>query len=256
MSEKEKSKADLRITRSEQSERLEKKEAELGRLAAQQNKGEFFNQITPLLQPLRSYIKRRLRVAYLTLQIHTPVYTSGDLLDRVIFRAYETYGNKPANLTLEEWLYQLANKMVDKYISRRKAQDARRGSLETLNQAELRTLEEIPFTADADGEVWFPEELDDSEIPPREFNAPAYELDPEKELEMEEEVSQILEALSRLPERERTVFELYVIEGFPKEAVARIYDIPPEQVPAIADKVRVQVLKEIRTEATKRKKAS
>src|SRR3984885_12780261 len=73
LSEKKKSKADLRITRSEQSEGLKKKEAELGRLAAQQNKEEFFNQITPLLQPLRSYIKRRLRVAYLTLQIRTPV---------------------------------------------------------------------------------------------------------------------------------------------------------------------------------------
>ena len=59
-------------------------------------------------------------------------------------------------------------------------------------------------------------------------------------------MSQILEALSRLPERERTVFELYVIEGFPKEAVARIYYIPPEQVPAIAEKVRAQVQKEIR----------
>ena len=225
-------------------------------MAAEQNKGEFVNQITPLLQPLRSYIKRRLRVAYLTLQIRTPVYSSDDLLDEVVLHAYEGYGKKPANLTLEEWLYQLANKAVDNYISRRKRQDARRGSLETLSQAELRTLEEIPFTADADGEVWFPEELDDSEIPSREFNAPAYELDPEKELEMEEEVSQILEALSRIPERERTVFELYVIEGFPKEAVARIYDIPPEQVPAIADKVRAQVQKEIRTEATARKKAS
>jgi hypothetical protein len=94
--------------------------------------------------------------------------------------------------------------VVDKYISRRKAQNARRRSLETLNQAELRTLEEIPFTADTDGEVWFPEELDDSEIPPREFNAPAYELDPEKELEMEEEVSQILEALPRAATGART----------------------------------------------------
>lgn len=216
MSEKEKSKADLRITRRERREGLGKKEAELGRLAAQQDKEEFLNQITPLLQPLRSYIKCRLRIAYLTLQIRTPVYSSGDLLDQVVLRAYESYGNKPANLTLEEWLYQLSNKAVDKYISRRKAQEARRKSLETLTQAELRTLEEIPFTADADGEVWFPEELDDSEIPPRDFTAPAYPLDPEKELEKEEEVSQILEALSRVPERERTVFELYVIEGFPR----------------------------------------
>jgi RNA polymerase sigma factor (sigma-70 family) len=123
-------------------------------------------------------------------------------------------------------------------------------------QAELRTLEEIPFTADADGETWFSEELDDSEIPPREFKAPADELDPEKELEMEEEVSQILEALSRVPERERSVFELYAVEGFSKEAVARIYYIPPEQVPAIADKVRAQVQEEIGSGATERRRAS
>ena len=256
MSEKEKSKADLRITRRERTEGLGKEEAELGRLATRQNKQEFFNQITPHLKPLRSYIKRRLRVAYLTLQTRTPVYTSDDLLDRVIFRAYENYEKKPANLTLEEWLYQLANRVVDAYISRRKAQEARRRSLETLNQSELRTLEEIPFTADADGEVWLPEELDDSEIPPREVHAPADELDPEKKLEQEEEVSEILEALSRVPERERTVFELYVNEGFSKEAVARIYNIPPDQVTAIVDKVRAQVQEEIRTGATETKKAS
>ena len=256
MSEKEKSKADLRITRRERREGLEKNEAELGRLAAQQDKEEFLNQITPHLKPLRSYIKRRLRIAYLTLQIRTPVYSSGDLLNRVIVRAYENYEKKPANLTLDEWLYQLANRVVDAYIARRKAQDARRRSLEMLNRSELRTLEEIPFTADADGEVWFPEELDDSEIPPREVHAPADELDPEKTLEQEEEVSEILEALSRVPERERAVFELYVIEGFSKEAVARIYNISPEQVTTIADKVRAQVQEEIRTGATESKKAS
>jgi RNA polymerase sigma factor (sigma-70 family) len=256
LSDKKKSNAEPRITRREQSEGLGKKEAELGRLASQENKEEFFNQITPLLKPLRSYIKRRLRLAYLTLQIRTPVYTSGDLLDQVILRAYERYGNKPANLTLEEWVYHLANRAVDNYISRRKAEDARRSSLENLNRAELRTLDEIPFTADADGEVWFPEELDDSEIPSRDFPAPPSHLDPEKELEMEEEVSQILEALSRIPERERTVFELYVVEGFPKESVARIYGIPPEQVQAIADKVRAQVQQRIGAGATERKKAS
>jgi len=102
LSDKKKSNAEPRITRREQSEGLGKKEAELGRLASQENKEEFFNQITPLLKPLRSYIKRRLRLAYLTLQIRTPVYTSGDLLNQVILRAYERYGNKPANLTLEE----------------------------------------------------------------------------------------------------------------------------------------------------------
>jgi RNA polymerase sigma factor (sigma-70 family) len=253
LSQQEKSRQSM--TRAEQGEGLGKKEAALGKLVAQQNREEFFHQITPLLQPLKSYIKRRLRVAYLEQEIRTPVYTSADLLDRVIFRAYENYPKKPASLTLEEWLYQLANRIVDAYLSRRKKQDARRRSLKTLNQKELSTLEEIPFTADADNEVWFPEDLDDSEIPPREFNAPVDEDNPEKELEKEEEVSQILEALSQIPERERTVFELYAVEGFPKESVAKIYNIPPDQVPAIAEKVRKQVQESI-APAPETKKAS
>jgi len=56
-------------TREQQSELLRQKEAEPGRLAAEQKKEEFFRQIAPLLGPLRSYIKRRLRVAYLDLDI-------------------------------------------------------------------------------------------------------------------------------------------------------------------------------------------
>jgi hypothetical protein len=66
---------------------LREREGRLGKLAAQQKKEEFFNQITPLLQPLKAYIKRRLRVAYLTLQIRKPVYTSDDILDEVILES-------------------------------------------------------------------------------------------------------------------------------------------------------------------------
>jgi hypothetical protein len=52
------------------------------------------------------------------------------------------------------------------------------------------------------------------------------------------------------------VFELYAVERFSKEAVVRIHNIPPEQVPAIADKVRAQVQEEIGSGATERRKAS
>ena len=75
--------------RERQGKELREREGGLGRLVAQQNKEEFFQQITPFLRPLKSYIKRRLRIAYLTLQVRTPVYTSGDILDEVLLRAYE-----------------------------------------------------------------------------------------------------------------------------------------------------------------------
>src|SRR5437868_8441371 len=110
----------------QQPQALREKEADLRKLASEGNKEEFFNQVTPLLGPLKSYIKRRLRVAYLTLDIRTPVYTSGDILDRVIFRAYRTFDKKPADLTLEQWLYQLANEILDRYIRHRRSIDKRR----------------------------------------------------------------------------------------------------------------------------------
>jgi RNA polymerase sigma factor (sigma-70 family) len=244
----------------QQSGALKSREGDLRRLAVEGKKEEFLEQIPPLLRPLQSYIKRRLRVAYLDQQIRTPVVTSGDILDEVVLKAYEDYARKPEDVSLEQWLYQIANKKIDDYISKRKSTERRRKSLETLSQSELRTLEEMPITADAEGEPWLPEELDDSEYQPRDFSAPADTDNPEQQLERKEELQQILWALARLPDHDVLVFDLYVVEGFSKEEVAKILNIPAEQVPKIAERVKAQVRKELEGQRAERasvkKKAS
>jgi hypothetical protein len=50
------------------------------------------------------------------------------------------------------------------------------------------------------------------------------------------------------------VFELFAVEGFPKEAVARICKISPNEVPRIVEKVREQVLSDIKAAAGERRK--
>jgi RNA polymerase sigma factor (sigma-70 family) len=241
--------------RQQQGDALQQQETALSRLASEHNKDEFFSQITPLLKPLASYIKRRLRVAHLNLQIQTPVATTGDLVDEVILEAYDNYERKPPDLSLEQWLYQIANKKVDGYIARESSREKRRRSLETLTEAELRTLEETPITADAEGEPWLPEDLDDSEIPPREFNAPSDRETPEEELERKERLQLILRALARVSEQDLVVFDLFAIEGLPKESVAKIVNIPPDEVPRIAHRVKAYVLREVNAErgSTERK---
>jgi RNA polymerase sigma factor (sigma-70 family) len=96
----------------------------------------------------------------------------------------------------------------------------------------------MPITADADGEVWFPEELDDSECQALEFLPPAFDDTSEQQLERREQILEIIRTLAKLSERERTVFELYVVEGFSKGAVARISGVPTDEVPRIAEKVK------------------
>lgn len=228
--------------RRRQGESLRQKEPELQRLAAEKNREEFFRQILPLLRPLQSYIKRRLRIAYDELEIRTPVATSGDILDEVVLEAYNEYAHKPQNLTLEQWLYQIANRKLDNYLSKQKKREKRRTSLETLSQSELRTLEEMPITADAEGEPWLPEDLDDSEFQPREIKSPADdEGNPEAVLERKEQLQRIFHALGRLPERERLVFDLVVLEGFSKESAAKILGLSGNDVAKLLDRARAQL---------------
>jgi len=233
-------------SREQQGKALQQNEAALRKLVDEGDQKEFFQQIVPLLQPLKDYIKRRLRIAYVELEIRVPVSTSGDILGEVVLKAYENYKQKPKDLTLEQWLYRMANERLDAYIRRRRRTDPSRRSLEALAQAELRTLEEQPITADAEGEVMLVEDLDDSEYHQREFTPPAKnDSTPEEELEREEEVEQILQALAHVPEQDRLVFQLFALERFPKEVVAKISDTKAEEVPRIAERVRQQVLREI-----------
>ena len=238
--------------RNRQREGLRQREVDLGRLASSKKKEDFFRQLASLLPTLTSYIKRRLRVAYLTLDIRVSTETTGDILDRVLFSAYENYHRKPPNLTLEQWLYQLANQQLERHIAKLRSQDAHRRSFESLNQAELSRLEELPFTADAEGEPYLVEDLDDSEYHLTDF-APTlpvehYQEDPGRELERKEEVEMILQALSKVPERERIAFELFAVEGFSKDEVAKITNIPEDEVPTIVQKVRSQVRQELESD--------
>jgi RNA polymerase sigma factor (sigma-70 family) len=228
----------------QQREALQRSDPELGRLASEHKHVEFFKKILPLLRPLQYYIQRRLRIAYLTDEIRTPVATSGDILDEAVLHAYENYDQRPSDMTLDQWLYQIANEKLQNYVSTRKSKERRRKSLEKLTRSELGSLEEMPITADVEGEPWQPEDLDDSEYFRREFVATADPDDPDQRLAREEELRPIFQALCRMPEQDRVVFELYILEGFSKEEVGRILQIPPDQVPKIAGRARATLREE------------
>jgi RNA polymerase sigma factor (sigma-70 family) len=238
-----------------QSEALSQRANELARLAQEGEKQKFFEQIIALLDPLKQYIKRRLRIAYPEQQVQTPVYTSGDILEQAILGAFDNFGRRPTNLTLEQWLYQITNDLLDRYIRSRQKFETRHRRLEDVEQAERRSMDEIPFTSDAEGEVLSIDDLDDYEYHQRDFlphrDLPSHREDPLEEIEREEEVGLIVEALSRIPDQERAVFELAAVEGFTRQEVANIFGISPADVDSIVDKVRTEVLQQVRSRTPK-----
>jgi RNA polymerase sigma factor (sigma-70 family) len=212
--------------------------------AIRQDKQGFFDRIRPLLRPLRSYIKHRLITAYANWEIRTPLYTSTDLLDEVILKAYENFARKPPDLNLEQWFYRLANEVVRNYIRERK-EAADRPSVETLQTKELAPLEELPqLTADVEGEPWLTEDLDDAEWDVLDFAPPVYQgleppkLDPKGR---RKELKKIVRVLGRLSEADRVVVELFFVEGFSNEETAKIANVTPNDVQRIVEKVKQKV---------------
>jgi RNA polymerase sigma factor (sigma-70 family) len=202
------SRNDLWVRRTRQATALLDQEAALQELSWAGRKREFFAQVLPLLDSLKACIRRRRKVAHLSLGITTPVYSGDDILNAAILKAYQEYARKPKELTLEQWLYQIANDILDRYIDRRHARGRRRKSLEHLIEAELRTLAEDDITAEMEGEIYLAEDIDDGEIPPKDFDAPADTSNPEEILEEKEELEQLFRALAKLPVRERIVRRL------------------------------------------------
>ena len=77
--------------RQQQAASLQNKEAHLQDLATRAKKEEFFKEIVPLLGPLKSYLGRLLRAAYLEQEIRTPIYTSDDILNSAILKAFNNF---------------------------------------------------------------------------------------------------------------------------------------------------------------------
>jgi RNA polymerase sigma factor (sigma-70 family) len=241
--------------RQAQDQALREAESELRALASEGKKEEFLERLAPLLQPVKSYIKRRLRLAYANSEIRSNLYSSDDILDEVILRAYERYGEKPQDLTLQQWLYQLTNRVLEDYLRETKFEERHRVSLEGLRARELRGLEER-MTADAEGEPWLVEDLGYPEYEPRDFIPPHYEFDPLERLDKQEQTPRIIRALSSLPIKDRIVFELLVMEGLSPDAVAKILDMPPDEVLRTAERVKKEVFQEINVAEPGHKKAS
>jgi RNA polymerase sigma factor (sigma-70 family) len=256
MSDKNNSASQNRIAqRKEHGKQLRSQEAALQKSAADQNQQQFFEQITPLLASLKDYIARRFRIAYLNLDLRTEsVYTEGDIVDEAILAAYQNFDKKPKDLSLEQWLYRLANQKLENYLKRTSPRDAKRRSLESLTQKEERTLEER-MTADAEGEPTLVEDLYDTEYHLRpEFTPPGYQSNPSELVEQKQELQQIVRVLSRIPQKELMLFELSAIEGFSMDEVAKIAGVPAGEVEKVVKKVRSQVLQQL--SGTARRRAS
>jgi RNA polymerase sigma factor (sigma-70 family) len=234
---------------------LSDSETQLRSLAAKRQQRDFFELVVPKLGPLRAYLKRRLRIAYVWGVIRPGLLNSQDLLDEVVVEAYERFAAKPQNLSLEEWLYQIANKVLDKYLKETEFEQKNRVSIERIKEKELSQLDEH-MTANAEGKPMLTKDLDPNDYPRSSFTPPGAE-DPREFPEGDEaefiarhrrDLLTIVRTLATLPVEERVVFELIGVEGLSPKGVSLITGVPERKVKEIAARVRTDILNALHSE--------
>jgi DNA-directed RNA polymerase specialized sigma24 family protein len=202
---------------------------------------EFFDRIMKHLNPLRNYIKRRLRLAHATGAIETNLYRTDDILDEVLLRGYNTSARMSSRFSIEEWLYLTANKILEELLKEIEFERSNRIRFEDLLREEIRDLEER-ITADAEEELVMLDELEmDVDYHRSDFAPPVKEEDYLEQLSRKEQILTVIKALAQIPERDRSIFDLYAFDEFDSEALSRIYDLPPDRIEEIIERVREEL---------------
>ncbi len=222
----------------------------------QENEREAFVQLLSRFLPeLKRYVRRRLRMAEAAGLVPRAMYQPEELADEVWLRAWERYGQDPlAEQHFKVWIYRIAEEVLEQSLQEaQKERAAHALSIEEWTARQVKEMEEI-FSVDGDGDLVMLEELDDISYHLDEYDVEVLDLVDVEEEELirkiEEEADdentsidrklrrRIKMALARLPMRDRSIFDLHVLQGFTVEEIAQIKQLEAAEVQDIIAAVR------------------
>jgi RNA polymerase sigma factor (sigma-70 family) len=184
---------------------------------------DFFRLLRPHLRSLRDHARRELRRLEQDGTIHRREVTVDDLLDEVLAQAWQRYGNRPRHLSLDLWLIDLLDDVLERWI---KQEPRPHASLEA--KADEVVPEEVPRE---DDEEWWAELLGEEETLTLGDLIPAAEgTDAWDQLEADEQSDRLLSPINELPPARRQAFLLSALEDYPTDEIAGLQGRPESEV--------------------------
>ncbi|MGI5827588.1 MAG: RNA polymerase sigma factor [Patescibacteria group bacterium] len=237
-------------SRAERSAILNEAYEQLVTVVKTQDKEAFSKILIPLLKDLKQYVIRRIRFSQVRGVITPGTLSVDDIVQEVIEKAYEGFTSIPQSRTLEHWLFHIANDILRQRLNEEHF-EATFESWEDLDDMNIENLDER-LTVNFSGE---PEHLEDLTEPTLEQMAIGYdpygpeyrgaENYPENRISRENQIKKIVLALSKLPENERTIFDLYAMGQYSEKEIAAIHNIKVQEVREVIKRVQEFVKKEL-----------
>ena len=189
------------------------------------------NAINQDLERIENYIRRELFHRTLTEEIPTGLLQTGALLDEVFLQVSSTVMDRPEDLPLEQWMFQIARKELN-----RRLQDFRKSSEEMHVGERAGTASQWD---DEDLTFYQPDEI----LSLEDLIQDEQSVDPEQLLAQEEARDELHKAVASLPSGVRESFVLFALEGLNSDEVAMIVGKSPTEVVKNVEQARMELRK-------------
>ncbi len=229
------------LSREERSTLLNEAIQDLGVFAQAQDLRAFTDRIVPLLDDLKRYMKRNLKSAKERGIIKEPTSQVNDIVQTTIERAFEQFPSKPDDERLETWIYGLAHTVLDEYLQEERFEDTNFESWEEFADTDLDEVDET-LIVEYEFESYVPQKPTDKDIQTTDTGIDVTGIEADvsvnQQSDNEKQVRKVRQALRQLPRKSRSVFDLYTLEGFSVDEVARILDMEEEEVKETITRVK------------------
>jgi RNA polymerase sigma factor (sigma-70 family) len=197
-------------------------------------KDAFFELLLPQMDQVYDHARRELIILELEGMVPKGHLTARDLVDDVLLRACETFGERPANAALDVWLFDLLNQRLDE-VSR---QDKPMTLVASASPSPA--SEEDEDNADLDDiQYWMRHVLEQDEPVSLEELLPDDDLgDIWDEMSDEEQRTLLLQLIEKLPKHERQSLLLMEAHGFELSEIAGALDRSQDEVEACIQAAR------------------
>ena len=238
-------------TRTERSYQLNEAYSMLSQVVQKQDKESFTKQLLPLLTDLNKYVIRRIRFAQIRGIVPPQTINVNDIVQGVIERAYEGFTTIPESRTFEHWLFHIANELLENRFKEEQFEESQIQSWEDFKDINTENIDER-LTVNFSGELEHQEDLMEPTLEQEAIGYDPYgpeyrgaENYPEDRASREELVKKTVVALSKLPETERTIFDLYAMGQYTEKEIAAIHNIKVQEVKEAIKRVQKFVKKEL-----------
>lgn len=209
------------------------KEGRLGR-----GQADFFDLVRPMLRGLHDYVARELALAQLEGTLRRGDRSVSDVFDEAVALAYERFGKRPADRSIESWLVELIHLVLDEFPRRHPHVSALEGAAPSGDQ-QTEADEGWQIESEAAWGRLSPLTLEDV------FPADVIP-EPWHEAEVREQRRWILKQLRAFPRQQRRAFTLSVLEGWDTGEIAALQSRSTEEVNAdiegVRDRLRTRLL--------------